>query len=330
MHAPAPPLRIGVVGCADFARRRMLPVIAADPGLRLAAVASRSEAKAARFADAFGCAAVHGYDALLAAPDIDAVYLPLPPMLHAEWIERALRAGKHVLAEKPLTADAAGTERLLRLAADRGLVLLENLVFPHHAQHAAVRKFLADGAIGEVRDVAVAFTIPPRPEDDIRYRPRGGGALLDMGVYPIRAALHYLGPEAEVVGAVLRSQAATGVVVAGRVLARTPAGVTADLAFGMEHSYRTSCEFAGSAGRLQLDRVFTPPPDFPPVVRIERQDGREEVVLPADDQYANVVRHFVHAVRTGTPAQAEAEAEATLRQARLVGEVESRAVRVTV
>ncbi|MFH8371841.1 Gfo/Idh/MocA family protein [Streptomyces sp. NPDC018031] len=327
MDPSAPPLRCGVLGCADFARRRMLPVLAAEPGIRLAAVASRDAAKAASFGEAFGCPPVHGYEALLADPDIDAVYLPLPPMLHAEWIEKALRAGKHVLAEKPLTADPASTERLLRLAASRGLVLLENVAFPHHAQHAAVTALLAGRSIGELRDFTATFTIPPRPEDDIRYQPRvGGGALLDLGIYPIRAALHFLGPDVEVRAAVLRHQARTGAVVAGRILAVTPGGVTADLGFGMEHSYRSGCEFAGSTGRLLLDRVFTPPADHRPVARLERQDHREEITLPADDQYANLVRHFLHAVRTGAVGTS---AEQSMRQARLVGRVTDLALRVT-
>ncbi|UFQ18661.1 MULTISPECIES: Gfo/Idh/MocA family protein [Streptomyces] len=323
------PLRCGVLGCADIAWRRTLPAMAATPGVEVAAVASRDGAKAARFAAAFDCEPIAGYDALLASPGIDAVYVPLPAMLHAEWVGKALRAGKHVLAEKPLTGDAESTGRLLRLADSLGLVLLENVAFPHHGQHAHVRKLLADGVIGDVRDFTSVFTIPPRPDGDIRYRPDvGGGALLDMGIYPIHAALYHLGSDVEVLHAVLRVRARTGAVVSGRILACTPAGATADLTFGMEHSYRTSCEFAGTTGRLLLDRAFTPPPGFQPVVRVERQNHREEFTLPADDQFANAVRYFAEAVRSG--AGAAEYATAGLRQARLVGDVERTAVRIEV
>jgi NDP-hexose-3-ketoreductase len=325
--AEAPHVRFGVIGCADIAWRRMLPALAADPGVCLAAVASRDAAKAARFAERFGCAPVAGYDTLLAASDVDAVYVPLPAMLTAGWIEKALLAGKHVLAEKPLTASYESTARLVDLARARGLVLLENVAFPHHAQHAAVRKLLADGAVGELRGFSSTFTIPPLPDANIRYRPDvGGGALLDMGVYPIRAALEILGLDLEIGGAVLR-HGPTGAVVSGRILAHTPHGVTAGLDFGMEHSYRTAYEIAGSTGRLMVDRAFTPPPAHQPVVRIERQDHREEITLRADDQFANVVASFVRAVRTGGGAQAHTHA--TLHQARLVGAVEEQAVRLT-
>ncbi|MGW6012971.1 Gfo/Idh/MocA family protein [Streptomyces sp. NPDC055210] len=327
--APPRPLRFGVLGCADIAWRRTLPAMAAVPDVELAAVASRDPSKAARFAAAFGCVSVPGYEALLTSPDIDAVYLPLPAMLHAEWVGKALRAGKHVLAEKPLTGDEESTGQLLRLADSLGLVLLENVAFPHHAQHARVGKLIADGAIGDVRDFTSVFQIPPLPESDIRHRPDvGGGALLDMGIYPVHAALHYLGSDIEVVHAVLRVRARTGAVVSGRILACTPGGVTADLAFGMEHSYRTSCEFAGSRGRLWLDRPFSPSPTFQPVVRVDRQDHHEEITLRADDQFSNVVRYFATAVRTS--AGTADRTAASMRQAQLVGDVERVAMRIEV
>jgi dTDP-3,4-didehydro-2,6-dideoxy-alpha-D-glucose 3-reductase len=328
------PVRFGVLGCADIARRRMLPTLAASPGVRLIAIASRDGAKAAAFANPYGCGALHGYESLLASPEIEAVYIPLPTMLHAEWIERALMTGKHVLAEKPLSGDRKSTARLLRLARSRGLVLMENVGFPFHSQHAAVQKLLADGAIGELRDFSSAFTVPPLPADNNRYQPDvGGGALLDGGIYPVRAAIYYLGDQLEVIGAILRCHGMTGVVVSGRILAHTRRGVTADLRFGMAHSYRTSCEFAGSEGRLMLDRVFTPPPTFQPVARIERQDHREEITLSADDQFARAVTYFVRAIRAGEAAEtaeaAEVYAKASMQQARLVAAVEEKALRFT-
>jgi NDP-hexose-3-ketoreductase len=184
------PLRFGLLGCADVAWRSMLPAMTADPDISVVAVASRNVARARRFADRFGCEAMTSYERLLARSDIDAVYVPLPAMLHAEWVEEALLTGKHVLAEKPLTHSHQATSRLFQLAHARGLHLLENFMFLRHTQHTAVASLLADGAIGELRGFESAFTIPPRPADDIRYQPDvGGGALLDIGVYPIRAAV---------------------------------------------------------------------------------------------------------------------------------------------
>ncbi|MFC6938007.1 hypothetical protein ACFQHO_52195 [Actinomadura yumaensis] len=212
---------------------------------------------------------------------------------------------------------------------------------------------LADGAIGELRDFSSAFTIPPLPAGNTQFLPGlGGGALLEQGVYPIRAALRFLGNDLDVTAAVLHVDGGTGMVVGGRALACTPGGVTADLAFGVRHSYRTGCEFAGSAGRLLTDRAFTPPAAYQPVVRIERQDHREEITLPPDHQWANLGRFFARAVgaarvagaagaartapgpgagaEAGTGGEPEAFGAGSLHQARLVSEIEERARRITV
>ena len=311
-------VRIGVLGCADIAWRRTLPVMSTVDGVELVAVASRTAEKAKKFAARFGCAAVAGYEELLTRDDIDAVYLPLPAMLHAEWITRSLAAGKHVLAEKPLTGDHATTVRLLDQARAAGLVLMENFMFLRHTQHARVRELL--DTIGQLRYFSSTFTIPPKPADDIRYRPDvGGGALLDIGVYPLLAALRFLGPDLEVTGATMRVRE---VVLGGNVLLHTPDGVAAHVAFGMEHAYRASYEFAGSNGTLATDRVFTPPATHQPVITITRQNHREELTLPADDQVSKSIRAFVDAVTGSSPGPSDEE---TIHLARLVDEIEKRA-----
>jgi dTDP-3,4-didehydro-2,6-dideoxy-alpha-D-glucose 3-reductase len=300
MRQPEETVRVGVIGCADIAWRRALPAMEAEPLIEVTAVASRTRDRAERFTGRFGGTPVEGYDALLERKDVDAVYVPLPAVLHAEWIDRALRAGKHVLAEKPLTTDRERAEALFELAGEQGLLLMENFMFLHHPQHERVAAMLAEGAIGEVRGFAAGFTIPPRPDGDIRYQADvGGGALLDIGVYPIRAAGLFLGPGLEVAGAVLRHDRPGGVVVGGGALLTTGEGVTAQLTFGMEHSYTNGYEFRGSTGRLWLDRVFTPPAAHRPVVHVERQDHAERFVLPAADQFRLSVRAFARAVLTG-------------------------------
>lgn len=302
----APRVRVGVLGCADIAWRRTLPAMLAVPEIELSVVASRSAAKADRFAERFGGVPVEGYEKVLADPAIDAVYLPLPVHLHSLWTERALTAGKHVLVEKPLAGNAADTRRMLALARDRGLVLYENFMFLHHSQHAAVARLVSEGAIGELRNFDSVFTIPPRPPGDIRYDPDlGGGALLDIGLYPIRAAMMLVG-ELDVVGAVLCRDPDRGTVLSGSVLASAAGGVAVTATFGMEHSYRTGYVLSGSTGRISSERVFTPPDSHQPVLRIDRQDHREEIVLPADTQFINVLRRFAAAVRHGDdvgPAQ---------------------------
>lgn len=318
------PLRFGVLGCADIALKRTLPGLRAHPDVHLVAVASRSADKAERFAAQFDCAAVHGYQRLLDDPGITAVYLPLPAVLHAEWIERALLAGKHVLVEKPLTSSHFQTTELTGLADRLGLVLLENMMFLQHSQHARVAELIAAGAIGELRSMSSVFTIPPKPAGDIRYQPEtGGGALLDIGCYPVRTAMHFLGEDLIIDGSVLRYDRARQVILSGAVLLTGGAGVIAHLEFGMEHSYRSDYEFAGSTGRLVVERAFTPPPDHKPVIRIQRAHGTEEIVGPAEDQFLAMVDYFVRAVR-GTANWVAATAE-SVRLAWLLDQIAIRA-----
>ncbi|MGW0702191.1 Gfo/Idh/MocA family protein [Streptomyces sp. NPDC002867] len=315
------PVRIGVIGCADIAVRRMLPAFEAGPHTEIVAVASRSPQKAERVAERYGARAVRGYADLLDLKEVDAVYVPLPASLHGPWAEAALRAGKHVLAEKPLTTSAARTGHLFDLARERGLALMENVMFVHHPRHETVRRLLADGAIGELRSLHAAFTVPALPDADIRHRPElGGGALADVGLYPLRAALHFLGPGLEVVGASLARGRTREVETSGAALLRTPGGTTAHITFGIEHAYLSRYELWGSEGRITVDRAFTPPADLVPVIDLHRGGDHEEMRLAPHDQVASTVAAFVASVRAGA-----APSEATLRQARLLDDVRERA-----
>jgi NDP-hexose-3-ketoreductase len=298
--------------------------MAALPGLRIAAIASRDVDRATALAAPYGCRAVRGYAALLDLDEVDAVYVPLPNALHATWIDAALAAGKHVLAEKPLTTGAARTAELLATARSRGLVLMENMMFPHHSQHAAVRGLLADGAIGDLRCVHASFGVPRLPADDVRYRAElGGGALMDAGVYPVRAAMSFLdsGGSVDVVSSVLTFRHGQDVDSAGHALLCDGAGVAAHATFGLDHSYRSSYELWGSEGRIVVDRAYTPPADHVPVLRLERRSGVREIRLTPDDQVANSLHAFATAVRSGRPP----DDDHILRQAVLVEKIRTEA-----
>ncbi|MCS0639583.1 Gfo/Idh/MocA family oxidoreductase [Streptomyces sp. LP05-1] len=326
------PLRIGVLGSADIARRRMLPAFAAADGIEVAAVASREAARAAELANRHGCRPVTGYASLLDLDDVDAVYVPLPAALHATWVEAALLAGKHVLAEKPLTCEPARTRELLELARQRSLALMENVMFVHHPQHRAVRALVTDGAIGELRSFSAAFAVPLPPAGDIRHAPGlGGGALLDIGIYPIRAAAHFLGERLRTVAATLHTGPGGTVETAGAALLRDEHGVSAQLTFGMDHSYRSAYELWGSEGRITLDRAFTPPSGHRPVIHLERHGTTERIELPPADQVALTVEAFEAACRAAAapdsgPA-APPDARVCLRQADLLDAVRRSAQR---
>lgn len=324
-------VRIGVLGCASIAMRRCIPAILSCPRTSLTAVASRDPEKAKQFAARFGCDATT-YDELLRRDDVDAVYVPLPASLHLRWGREVLRAGKHLLLEKPAATTADDARELVAEAGAQGLVLCENFTFLHHSQHRTVRDLMAAGRLGTVRTFSAAFCFPPPAADDIRYvADLGGGALLDAGVYPIRAAQLLFGADVRVAGSTLRIDPERGVDLAGQVLMVSGDGVLIDAQFGFQHTYGSRYTLWGSTGRLTLDRAFTPPATWSPVLRIEEQDYVEERVLAADHQFENSVRSFADAVLAGRSARDPEEAEhcaATVRTAELVDDVRRLAVRV--
>ncbi|QPM90059.1 Gfo/Idh/MocA family protein [Pseudooceanicola algae] len=191
------PIRWGILGAANFALGAMAPAIHAARGAELVAVASSAAAKVAPF-QAFSPATryVESYEALLADPGIDAVYIPLPNHLHVEWAGKALRAGKHVLCEKPIAMKAAEIDDLIALRDETGKLISEAFMIVHHPQWARVRALLQDGAIGELRHVSAEFTYMNDDMGDIRNRPEtGGGGLRDVGVYTFGSVRHATGAE---------------------------------------------------------------------------------------------------------------------------------------
>lgn len=194
-------LRWGVLGTAGI-NDAVVPAIQASELGEVTAIASRSPAKAEEHARRFGIpTAYEGYEVLLADPDVDAVYLPLPNHLHHPWVLRAVAAGKHVLCEKPmaLTADQAGE---MRAAADSaGVVLTEGFMYGHHPRYDRVREILRSGEIGPIRSISTSFTFDAGDETGLTAfagNP-GGGALYDVGCYLLHVSRHLLEREPDAV-----------------------------------------------------------------------------------------------------------------------------------
>src|SRR5215471_14236339 len=183
-------VRWGVIGTAGIARKNFLPAVR-EAGGQAAAVAGRDADRTSTWArDNAVDRAVVGYQPLIDDPGVDALYIPLPNALHAQWTIRALRAGKPVLCEKPLTGSLAETEQVLAVARETGTPLWEAFVFPFHDQMRRLRELIADGVIGELREIQSNFHfLMTRRDTNIRMSAElAGGALLDVGCYPVRLA----------------------------------------------------------------------------------------------------------------------------------------------
>jgi len=258
-------LNVGVMGCADIAERYMLPAIKRLDECKLIAVASRNLEKAEIFSRKFSCEPIEGYDELLKREDVAAIYMPLPTGLHEEWIMKALEAGKHVLAEKAFAINFPSAQRIIEKARNKRLLVMENYMFLYHSQHQFVRELIDKGEIGEIRVVRSCFCFPPLPEDNFRYNSKlGGGALLDAGGYPVKAALFFLGNDLSVKGSFLKHSEEYDVDVSGGAIFKNKDDQLAEVAFGFENFYQCSYEILGSNGKITAERAFTPPPWFFP------------------------------------------------------------------
>lgn len=177
------------MGTARIARERVIPAMQSVSNCNIAAIASRSLKTARRAAQLAGIGRSHGsYEALLADPAVEAVYLPLPNHLHVEWCAKTLEAGKHVLCEKPIALDAASAQALIELRDREGLLIEEAFAIRNHPQWAAMRALLASGEIGTLKSVQATLAYSNLDANDIRNLPQtGGGALYDIGSYAIAA-----------------------------------------------------------------------------------------------------------------------------------------------
>ena len=298
-------LRIGVMGAAQFARQTMVPALLRSGVGKLVAVSSRSATTAAAWASECGCDGVAGYDALVERNDLDAIYMPLPTGLHAEWCAKALAAGKHLLVEKSFAANLAEARPLVEMARTRHLLIMENFHFTVHAQWARLALFMTNGEIGKVHLMRSTFGFPPLPPDNIRWKAElGGGALLDAGAYVAKVSRLLLGVGLEVAGACLLRDASTGVDRYGEATFRNSLGQVAQVAFGFDYHYQCNLELLGTMGKMTADRVFTAKPGFQPTLQVETESGIRREVLPADDAYANMWRHFSVVLASGDYAQA--------------------------
>jgi predicted dehydrogenase len=191
-------LRIGILGAARIAPGAVVKPSRVVDGVKVTAVAARDRTRAEAFASKHGVERVaESYQALVESPDVDAVYNPLPNGLHAEWTERALAAGKHVLCEKPFTSNAAQAEHVAAIAAAHPeLVVMEAFHYRYHPVAERVRTIVASGELGPLRDVETAMCIPLPFRKDIRYQyDLAGGAVMDVGCYAIHMLRHATGDE---------------------------------------------------------------------------------------------------------------------------------------
>jgi len=294
----APRVRFGILGAAKI-NERLIPAFPMAKNAELVGIASRSLEKAQRTAQANRIPhAFDSYEALLDDRRIDAVYIPLPNHLHAEWTMKAAERGKHVLCEKPLASDAAEALRVVNFCRKMGVRLMEGFMWPHHPRTAKLREFLDAGVIGEVRRVTSAFTFPLEldPRNIRLQHDMAGGSAMDVGCYPIYGTRWALGTEPERVYATAEWR--EGVDLSMSAVLEFPGGRTALFDCGFTLPFRGDLEIVGTSGVVRVPDLWLPPRQA--VFQVVRDNAiAEEIVVQDEDQIVHMIQNFAAAVLEG-------------------------------
>jgi predicted dehydrogenase len=302
------PVRIGILGASSFAPTTLINPAKGNDEVVVAAVGARDISSAQAFAAKYGIARAHGsYEALIADPELDAVYVLLPTSFHGRWTRAALAAGKHVLCEKPFTANAAEAREIAELAATSDRVVMEAIQFRYHPLTLRVEQIIASGELGnlELVDVALCVLLPKFSGNCYKYS-FAGGATMDAGSYVVNMVRTFGGSTPEVVSA--------------RAKLRRPEvdrAMTAELRFASGHTgrlrcalwssnlFRTTAKVVGDRGEL---RWLSPAaPHLFPRLSIRSADGKRVERFPRRATYAYQLDAFAAAVLRGEPVKTTPE-----------------------
>jgi predicted dehydrogenase len=295
----ADPIRFGILGAAKIAPKALVGPVAKLDGVEVTRIAARDRGRAEAFAAEHGIGGVaDDYVQVIEADDVDVVYNPLPMSLHAEWTIRALRAGKHVLCEKPFASNATEAAEMVAAAEAEDLVLCEAFHYRYHPLFLRLLDEVAAGRIGTIRRVEGVFeTRISRP--DIRWDyATSGGSLMDLGCYPMSWVRHLTGEEPEVVSA-------TAVEGPERIDARItaelrfPSGVTGSVRSAMDRGPEISLLVEGDGGRIVVDNPMAPQNGNRVV--IQTPSGVTSGPIEAGISYHHMVRAFIDHLIHGTP-----------------------------
>jgi predicted dehydrogenase len=302
------PLRIGVLGAARIAPSALINPAKDNPDVVVTAVAARDSARARVFAAKNQIPRVHdSYEALIADPDLDAIYNPLPNGLHGTWTRAALDAGKHVLCEKPFTANAVEAREIAGVAAKSNRVVMEAFHYRYHPLALRTEQILASGALGKLQRVEASLCFPLPKFSDIRYNyALAGGALMDAGCYAVHMVRTFGGSTPDVVSA----QAKLRDPLIDRAM-------TAELIFAEGHTGRVRCSMwsrrlleistriVGERGELSLFNPVTP--HFIHRLAVRLPEGRRIERFPRRASYAYQLDAFAAAVLRGEPVKTTPE-----------------------
>ena len=293
-------VRWGVLGTADIAWGQTIPGMQKAEHCELYAIAGRKAEKAQKYREAFGFRKAYGsYDELLADPEVEAVYVPLPNDIHCEWAVKAMKAGKHVLCEKPLAVSEAQAAEMFAAARENGVLLMEAFAYLHSPFVQAVREELDAGAIGEIRYMESAFITGRRPDTDIRLRKETyGGALYDLGCYAVSMAMWMMGKEPDTVRATAQfSEKQIDLFTSALLLYENGTVVNLDCGMLLPQGRLDRFRICGTMGEIVSPVEFNQCGEIP--YTIIRNGVKETKTVTAPNNYALEVEQLSRCMLTG-------------------------------
>ncbi|MFA0467820.1 Gfo/Idh/MocA family protein [Vibrio breoganii] len=310
---------IAVLGAANIAFNRFMPALKTIEQFNYVGVASNTPTKADAFQQNYGGKLFSSYDEVINSPEVDAVYIPLPPSLHYIWAKKALLNNKHVFLEKPSVLEETHAIELVDIARERGLALVENYMFEYHAQLSTIKMLIESGDIGELRFINSHFCFPFRGAEDFRYtKSMGGGALFDCGGYPIKLLSLLMNNDIKVEHARLNLDERFGVDSNGIVSLSDSNDVLGQAYFGMDDVYKCSLEVVGSKGRIVSNRIFTAPADMDVAIEVVANNQTTQHVVK-DAQFNNILDNFCSAIHQ--PEVRQEGYSGLLKQAHLISQI---------
>ncbi|HXE24266.1 MAG TPA: Gfo/Idh/MocA family oxidoreductase [Roseiarcus sp.] len=299
----------GVLGVAKIAVEKVIPAMQRGEASEITGIASRDAGRARAAADRLGIARAFGaYEDLLADPEIEAVYNPLPNELHVPWTLRALAAGKHVLCEKPVALDAGEARQLIEARDRSGKLVAEAFMVRFHPQWRRARELAREGRIGDVRAIQTFFSYRLLDPANVRNRPPGGGGLYDIGCYAILTARYIFAAEPTRVVATIDWDPDFKTDRLASALVEFPGGRHLTFTVGTQLSAHQRVTIVGDEGRIEVMIPFNAPPDRPTEIAIDDGadlfgGGRRVETFPVCDQYTLQGDAFSRAVRDGSPLE---------------------------
>jgi predicted dehydrogenase len=301
-------VRFGVMSTADIGMKKVTPAIAAAANCEVVAIASRDAERAAQAATQLGIPRSYGrYEDLLEDPGVDAVYIPLPNHLHAEWTILTAEAGKHVLCEKPLAMNAPEAEHVVAACADADVALMEAFMYRFHPSWAHVAHLVESDVVGDLQAVHTWFCYFNDDPDNIRNSAEaGGGALMDIGCYAVNLSRMLFDGEPASIQADVRRESVSGVDVLTSAVLGFDRG-HASFTVSMRSEPHQRVVIVGTRGRIEIEIPFNIPPDIPTRVTLTAGgdppvDPETEVLTFAPkDPYTAQAEAFAAAILAGAP-----------------------------